>query len=47
VGTGSVAPLVAAAMALIAGICSLARLRPSIRNPERTETEESQPAQVR
>ncbi|MET0310198.1 MAG: MFS transporter [Sphingomonas sp.] len=47
IGSGSVPPLVAAGLALIAGICSLARLNPAIRNPRREETEDVQPAQVR
>ena len=47
VGSGSVPPLVAAGLALIAGICSLARLNPAIRNPRAAETEDVQPAQVR
>ena len=33
VGAGAIPPLVAAGLALVAGLCSLARLRPSIRNP--------------
>lgn len=45
--SGMVPPLVSAGFALVAGICSLARLRPAIRNPRREETEEVQPAQVR
>ncbi|WP_341207819.1 MFS transporter [uncultured Sphingomonas sp.] len=44
VGAGSTPPLVAAGLAVIAGLCSLARLRPSIRDPERGETEDVQPA---
>lgn len=44
---GRVPPLVGAGLALVAGICSLARLRPAIRNPRTAETEEVQPAQVR
>lgn len=47
VGAGPVAPLVSAGFALIAGICSLARLNPAIRNPRGEETEDVQPAQVR
>lgn len=47
VGTGSVAPLVAAGLALVAGLCSVARLRPALRNPSGTETEDAQPAQLR
>ncbi len=44
VGARSTPPLVAAALALVAGVCSLARLRPSIRNPQRSETQDVQPA---
>ncbi|MEH3104555.1 MAG: MFS transporter [Sphingomonas phyllosphaerae] len=44
VGAGATAPLVAAGLAVVAGMCSLARLRPSIRDPERGEVEEVQPA---
>ena len=40
-------PLVAAGLALVAGVCSLARLNPAIRNPRAAETEDVQPAQVR
>jgi len=48
IGTGMTPPLVAAGLALIAGLCSVARLRPSIRNPQREETQDVQPAaQVR
>jgi DHA2 family multidrug resistance protein-like MFS transporter len=48
IGTGMTPPLVAAGLALIAGLCSIARLRPSIRNPQREETQDVQPAaQVR
>jgi DHA2 family multidrug resistance protein-like MFS transporter len=43
VGAGRVPPLVAAGLALIAGLCSLARLRPSIRNPSTTETRDEVP----
>ena len=43
VGGGSTPPLVAAALALVAGLCSLARLRPSIRNPKSEEAEDEQP----
>jgi DHA2 family multidrug resistance protein-like MFS transporter len=43
VGAGATAPLVAAGLAVVAGLCSLARLRPSIRDPERGEAEEVQP----
>ncbi|MFK3890231.1 MFS transporter [Sphingomonas sp. NPDC079357] len=44
VGAGATPPLVAAGLAVVAGVCSLARLRPSIRNPENGEVEEVQPA---
>jgi DHA2 family multidrug resistance protein-like MFS transporter len=48
IGGGAVPPLVAAGLAFVAGLCSLARLRPSIRNPQREETQDVQPAvQVR
>ena len=43
VGANRVPPLVAAGFALVAGLCSLARLRPSIRNPGRTETQDAVP----
>ncbi|CAN5597633.1 MFS transporter [soil metagenome] len=43
VGAGNTPPLVAAALALIAGLCSVARLRPSIRNPRPDETQDVQP----
>ncbi len=40
--------LIAAGLALVAGLCSLARLRPSIRNPQGLEADDVQPgAQVR
>ena len=38
-------PWVAAGLALVAGLCSLSRLRPSIRNPPTEETQDVQPAQ--
>ena len=38
IGAGSIPPLVAAGLALVAGLCSIARLRPSIRKPDLTET---------
>lgn len=44
VGAGPTPPLVAAGLAVIAGLCSLARLRPSVRDPEHGEAEEVQPA---
>ena len=43
VGTGRVPPMVAAGLALIAGLCSIARLRPSIRNPTMEETRDEVP----
>ena len=43
IGANRVPPLVAAGFALVAGLCSLARLRPSIRNPGRTETQDAVP----
>ncbi|MGN8000273.1 MFS transporter [Sphingomonas sp. 22176] len=46
VGAGSTPALVAAGLALVAGICSLARLRPSVRNPAKTEADDAQPAQI-
>ena len=48
IGSGRVPPLAAAGLALVAGICSVARLRPSIRNPQSSETDATEPAnQVR
>ena len=44
IGSGMAPPLVSAGLALIAGCCSLARLRPSIRNPQTEEAEDVQPA---
>lgn len=44
VGAGAVPPYTAAALALIAGLCSIARLRPSIRNPQFGESGGTQPA---
>jgi DHA2 family multidrug resistance protein-like MFS transporter len=44
VGTGAVPPLVAAGLALIAGLCSVARLRPSIREPNIDEIRDEVPA---
>lgn len=35
--TGRVSPLIAAGLAAVAGVCSIARLRPTIRNPPRDE----------
>ena len=48
IGGGATPPLVAAGLAFIAGLCSLARLRPSIRMPKTEEAADVQPAsQVR
>ena len=48
IGSGSFPPYFAAGLALIAGLCSVARLRPSIRNPQFGEAGGTQPAsQVR
>ena len=44
VGASRVPPMVAAGLALVAGLCSLARLRPSIRNPSTDETRNQIPA---
>ena len=44
VGAGHVPPLVSAGLALVAGLCSLARLRPSIRDPQGVEADAAQPA---
>ncbi|WP_260599222.1 MFS transporter [Sphingomonas endolithica] len=44
IGDGIVPPLIAAGLAFVAGLCSLARLRPSIRNPRGEEAEDVQPA---
>lgn len=38
IGSGQIPPLISATLAVIAGVCSVARLRPSIRNPSLTET---------
>ena len=43
VGAGNVPPFVAAGLALVAGLCSIARLRPSIRNPRQAEVAEEVP----
>lgn len=43
VGAGSVPPLVAAGLALVAGLCSIARLRPSIRNPRTVDMRDDVP----
>ena len=44
IGGGAVPPLTAAGLALVAGLCSVARLRPSIRNPDRGEAGGTQAA---
>ncbi len=47
-GGGGTPALIAAGLAGVAGLCSLARLRPSIRNPRGEEADDAQPAaQVR
>lgn len=47
-GGGRVPPLVAAGLAVVAGLCSVARLRPQIRDPDPDEADGTQPAnQVR
>jgi DHA2 family multidrug resistance protein-like MFS transporter len=43
-GGGPAPPLVAAGLALVAGICSVARLNPAIRSPRTGEEHELQPA---
>ena len=43
-GSGPVPPLIAAGLAVIAGLCSLARLNPGLRNPAQTEVDALQPA---
>ena len=43
VGQGAVPPLVAACLALVAGLCSVARLRPSLRNPAADEVADEIP----
>lgn len=43
VGGGATPAYVAAGLALVAGLCSLARLRPSIRNPGEAETRDQVP----
>ena len=45
-GDGPIPPLIALGLALIAGICSVARLRPALRNPPRAELAEVQPSGV-
>jgi DHA2 family multidrug resistance protein-like MFS transporter len=44
-GGGATPALVAAGMALVAGLCSVARLRPEIHNPARVEADSVQPAE--
>jgi DHA2 family multidrug resistance protein-like MFS transporter len=39
IGAGRVPPLVSVGLAVVAGLCSIARLRPSIRNPTGTEVQ--------
>ncbi|WP_375382872.1 MFS transporter [uncultured Sphingomonas sp.] len=43
IGAGHAPPLVAAGLAAVAGVCSLARLRPSLRNPGTTEMSDDVP----
>ena len=43
IGAGSWPPFIAAGLALIAGVCSLARLRPAVRNPSTAETQDEVP----
>lgn len=43
IGAGRVPALVSASLALVAGLCSVARLRPSIREPSLTETRDEVP----
>jgi len=43
VGGGMTPPIVAACLAAVAGLCSLARLNPAIRNPRPEEAESAQP----
>lgn len=43
IGAGRVPPLVSVGLAVVAGLCSVARLRPSIRNPTRTEVQNDVP----
>lgn len=42
-GVGRVPPFVAVGLAVVAGLCSLSRLRPSIRNPQRVEVQDDVP----
>lgn len=43
IGSGRTPPLVAVGLAAVAGLCSLARLRPSLRNPNTTEMRDEVP----
>lgn len=43
IGAGGVPPMISAGLALTAGLCSIARLRPSIRNPSIAETQDEIP----
>ena len=43
VGAGATPSFIAAGLALVAGLCSVARLRPAIRNPSTVETEAEVP----
>lgn len=43
VGAGRTPPFIAAGFALVAGLCSIARLRPAIRNPSLAETRDDVP----
>ncbi|MDB5672891.1 MAG: transporter [Alphaproteobacteria bacterium] len=44
-GGGMTPPLVSAALAIVAGLCSVARLNPALRDPKVIEIREHQPAQ--
>ena len=44
-GAGGGPALIAAGLAGVAGVCSLARLRPSIRNPRKEEADDAQPGE--
>ncbi len=43
IGASQIPPLVSVGLAVVAGLCSLSRLRPSIRNPQRTEVQDEVP----
>ncbi|MBN8807262.1 MAG: MFS transporter [Sphingomonas sp.] len=43
IGSGNVPPFVSVGLAVVAGLCSLSRLRPSIRNPQRAEVQDEVP----